>query len=83
MTLGVVPAGAGRGSGMRTKDEQADIHQQILAGVHCTCICHHQPGVTHMVPCCDRLPLDPFAPTSAVPQIPQPPLLQKDGKPGR
>lgn len=43
------------------------VNNRLYFGL-CTCICHHQRGVTHMVPCCDQPPLDPFAETSAIPQ---------------
>ena len=33
----------------------------------CACICHSQPGVTHVVACSDTPSADPFFPTSAAP----------------
>lgn len=39
----------------------------------CPCICHRQPGVTHIVACCDQPPIDPFSLTSnAVPHTATP-----------
>lgn len=46
---------------------EAQVEPQPLP--FCPCICHHQKGITHIVPCCDQPPLDPFAPTSALPGL--------------
>lgn len=50
-------------------DDPPSGNVSLPAPAFCPCICHHQPGVTHLVQCCDRPPLDPFAETSAVPQL--------------
>lgn len=57
--------------GGASEAEAVEAAPQVSSPVSCNCICHHQPGVTHMVPCCSQPPLDPFAKTSAVPHFQQ------------